>query len=60
MKIIIEYESDTLLPSELHESFNDMKEKVKDHRNEPDKMEIYMSKFRTDLIMWIDDNSRSY
>ena len=57
MKInIIKYESDTLMPDELHDAFDDMRKKVKDHRGELDKMEIYMQKFKNNIIMWLDDN----
>ena len=56
MKITIQYESDTLLPKELAEEFEKMRKRIHENRYEPDKIEIFISNMKGELIRWIDAN----
>lgn len=58
MKIVIKYESDTVLPPEIDEMIEQMKKRIQDNRLEPDKIEIYISNFRGSLIRWFAKNQK--
>jgi hypothetical protein len=57
MKIKLEYESDTLLPAEIMNDFNEMQRRILDNKYEPDKIICNVGWLRGKIIRWIDHNS---
>jgi len=53
MKIKLEYESDTLLPEEMMNKFNEMQRRILECRYENDKIICHIGWLRSELIHWI-------
>ena len=50
------YESETLLPKELAEKFDLAHERIRENRNELDKIHCIMSNLKGDVIRWLAGN----
>jgi len=58
MKFVIEYESETMLPKAIDKILKQHQEMIKEDCREPDKMTIYFSCLRKDILNWLDDNRK--
>lgn len=56
MKILIQYESDTLLTEEVAQYFKECQENILECKYEPDKIIVFISRLRNQLIQWLDRN----
>lgn len=53
MKIILEYESDTLLVKKLEESIRTMEKNIIEDKYERDKIVLHISRMKGELIRWL-------
>lgn len=56
MKILIQYESDTLLTEEVAQYFKECQENILKCKYEPDKIIVFINRLRNQLIQWLDRN----
>lgn len=53
MKIVISYESETILPDELQKAFDTAYKRICENRFEPDKIHIDIEHLRRDVILFL-------
>lgn len=58
MKITIEYESDTIIPEYLENSFIQLQKNIRENKYEHDKIQLDLERFRGNLLRWLSNNMK--
>lgn len=58
-KIVIKYESETLLPKELEDAINKMRKNIYESKHEEDKIYLSIERLRHQIINWLHTNKEA-